>query len=64
MTGARGYFSIPTCRINHAYSKKFRFPTFLGAFKYYTSYTLKTFDADVPHGEGIDGPGGQCRHQG
>ncbi|MET0190224.1 MAG: ribonucleotide-diphosphate reductase subunit alpha, partial [Pseudonocardia sediminis] len=28
----------------HAYSKKFRFQTFLGAFKYYTSYTLKTFD--------------------
>ncbi|WOC13425.1 class 1b ribonucleoside-diphosphate reductase subunit alpha [Gordonia sp. MP11Mi] len=28
----------------HAFSKKFRFPTFLGAFKYYTSYTLKTFD--------------------
>ncbi|MFW0791984.1 class 1b ribonucleoside-diphosphate reductase subunit alpha [Gordonia sp. CPCC 205333] len=28
----------------HAYKKKFRFPTFLGAFKYYTSYTLKTFD--------------------
>ncbi|WP_066910665.1 class 1b ribonucleoside-diphosphate reductase subunit alpha [Millisia brevis] len=28
----------------HAYTKKFRFPTFLGAFKYYTSYTLKTFD--------------------
>ncbi|MBN9644523.1 class 1b ribonucleoside-diphosphate reductase subunit alpha [Corynebacterium mendelii] len=27
-----------------AYGKKFRFPTFLGAFKYYTSYTLKTFD--------------------
>jgi ribonucleoside-diphosphate reductase alpha chain len=27
-----------------AYSKKFRFPTFLGAFKFYTSYTLKTFD--------------------
>lgn len=27
-----------------AYDKKFRFPTFLGAFKYYTSYTLKTFD--------------------
>ncbi len=27
-----------------AYSYKFRFPTFLGAFKYYTSYTLKTFD--------------------
>ncbi|MGQ8819412.1 class 1b ribonucleoside-diphosphate reductase subunit alpha [Serratia sp. NA_13] len=27
-----------------AYAKKFRFETFLGAFKYYTSYTLKTFD--------------------
>ncbi|WP_246032859.1 class 1b ribonucleoside-diphosphate reductase subunit alpha [Falsirhodobacter xinxiangensis] len=27
-----------------AYAKKFRFPTFLGAFKYYTSYTLKTKD--------------------
>jgi len=27
-----------------AYDKKFRFATFLGAFKYYTSYTLKTFD--------------------
>ncbi|MFT4199995.1 class 1b ribonucleoside-diphosphate reductase subunit alpha [Gordonia sp. (in: high G+C Gram-positive bacteria)] len=29
---------------DHAYAQKFRFPTFLGAFKYYTSYTLKTFD--------------------
>lgn len=29
---------------DHAYDQKFRFPTFLGAFKYYTSYTLKTFD--------------------
>lgn len=29
---------------DHAYGKKFRFETFLGAFKYYTSYTLKTFD--------------------
>ena len=27
-----------------AYLRKFRFPTFLGAFKYYTSYTLKTRD--------------------
>lgn len=27
-----------------AYAHKFRFSTFLGAFKYYTSYTLKTFD--------------------
>jgi len=29
---------------NRAYKKKFRFETFLGAFKFYTSYTLKTFD--------------------
>ena len=27
-----------------AFAKKFRFPTFLGAFKYYTAYTLKTRD--------------------
>ena len=27
-----------------AYAHKFRFRTFLGAYKYYTSYTLKTFD--------------------
>ncbi|MEJ5928704.1 class 1b ribonucleoside-diphosphate reductase subunit alpha [Corynebacterium sp. H128] len=27
-----------------AYAAKFRFTTFLGAYKYYTSYTLKTFD--------------------
>ncbi|MDH6235723.1 ribonucleoside-diphosphate reductase alpha chain [Cryobacterium sp. CG_9.6] len=31
---------------NLAYSKKFRFKSFLGAFKYYTSYTLKTFDGN------------------
>jgi ribonucleoside-diphosphate reductase alpha chain len=29
---------------DRAYKAKFRFKTFLGAFKYYTSYTLKTFD--------------------
>jgi ribonucleoside-diphosphate reductase alpha chain len=29
---------------DYAYSMKFRFPAFLGAYKYYTSYTLKTFD--------------------
>jgi ribonucleoside-diphosphate reductase alpha chain len=29
---------------DYAYAKKFRFPTFLGAYKYYTAYTLKTFD--------------------
>lgn len=27
-----------------AFAKKFRFPTFLGAYKYYTAYTLKTRD--------------------
>lgn len=26
------------------YAHKFRFPTFVGAFKFYTSYALKTFD--------------------
>ncbi|QOD06185.1 class 1b ribonucleoside-diphosphate reductase subunit alpha [Pseudarthrobacter sp. BIM B-2242] len=30
--------------VKHVYGKKFRFETFLGAFKFYTSYTLKTFD--------------------
>ena len=29
-----------------AYSFKFRFPTFLGAYKFYTSYALKTFDGE------------------
>ncbi|POH64071.1 MULTISPECIES: class 1b ribonucleoside-diphosphate reductase subunit alpha [Cryobacterium] len=37
-------FEFITSLNNLAYSKKFRFQTFLGAFKYYTSYTLKTFD--------------------
>ncbi|WP_228845652.1 class 1b ribonucleoside-diphosphate reductase subunit alpha [Mycobacteroides abscessus] len=27
-----------------AYDYKFRFPTFLGAFKFYTAYAMKTFD--------------------
>ena len=31
---------------DEAYALKFRFPTFLGAFKYYTSYTLKTWDGE------------------
>ena len=35
-----------TTLFDFAYSKKFRFQTFLGAFKYYTSYTLKTFDGE------------------
>ena len=29
---------------SHAHASGFRFQTFLGAWKYYTSYTLKTFD--------------------
>lgn len=37
-------FDFLTEAFARAYSYKFRFPTFLGAFKYYTSYTLKTFD--------------------
>ncbi|SEJ24240.1 ribonucleoside-diphosphate reductase class Ib alpha subunit [Demequina mangrovi] len=37
-------FTFIQALTERAYSKKFRFPTFLGAFKYYTSYTLKTFD--------------------
>ncbi|MBG6056813.1 ribonucleoside-diphosphate reductase alpha chain [Cryobacterium sp. MP_M5] len=37
-------FEFITSLNDLAYSKKFRFQTFLGAFKYYTSYTLKTFD--------------------
>ena len=28
----------------HAYSFKFRFPTFVGAYKFYTSYATKTYD--------------------
>jgi ribonucleoside-diphosphate reductase alpha chain len=30
----------------NAYSYKFRFPTFVGAYKFYTSYALKTFDGE------------------
>ncbi|MBD3689806.1 class 1b ribonucleoside-diphosphate reductase subunit alpha [Nanchangia anserum] len=37
-------FSFVKSLYQRAYAFKFRFPTFLGAFKYYTSYTLKTFD--------------------
>jgi ribonucleoside-diphosphate reductase alpha chain len=29
-----------------AYAYKFRFPTFVGAYKFYTSYALKTFDGE------------------
>ena len=41
---AKYSFEFITALNDLAYSKKFRFDTFLGAFKYYTSYTLKTFD--------------------
>ncbi|MGO1590692.1 MAG: class 1b ribonucleoside-diphosphate reductase subunit alpha [Ancrocorticia sp.] len=37
-------FDFIKALFKQAYGHKFRFPTFLGAFKYYTSYTLKTFD--------------------
>ena len=37
-------FDFIKALMKQVYAKKFRFPTFLGAFKYYTSYTLKTFD--------------------
>lgn len=37
-------FAFISALYDRAYAKKFRFPTFLGAFKYYTAYTLKTFD--------------------
>ncbi|WP_054952869.1 class 1b ribonucleoside-diphosphate reductase subunit alpha [Flaviflexus massiliensis] len=37
-------FDFIKSTFKRAYSYKFRFSTFLGAYKYYTSYTLKTFD--------------------
>ncbi|MDN6306244.1 MAG: ribonucleotide-diphosphate reductase subunit alpha, partial [Corynebacterium sp.] len=37
-------FGFIKALFKRAYAHKFRFQTFLGAFKYYTSYTLKTFD--------------------
>ncbi|PRY66061.1 ribonucleoside-diphosphate reductase class Ib alpha subunit [Vreelandella songnenensis] len=37
-------FAFVKALFEQAYAYKFRFPSFLGAFKYYTSYTLKTFD--------------------
>ena len=37
-------FTFIKALFEQAYAYKFRFPSFLGAFKYYTSYTLKTFD--------------------
>ncbi|MEB4614627.1 class 1b ribonucleoside-diphosphate reductase subunit alpha [Leucobacter sp. M11] len=37
-------FSFVESLTDQAYKMKFRFQTFLGAFKFYTSYALKTFD--------------------
>lgn len=37
-------FDFIKSRFKQAYAVKFRFPTFLGAYKFYTSYALKTFD--------------------
>ena len=41
---ARYDFDFIKDLFKQAYAHKFRFRTFLGAYKYYTSYTLKTFD--------------------
>ncbi|AZN30268.1 class 1b ribonucleoside-diphosphate reductase subunit alpha [Flaviflexus salsibiostraticola] len=37
-------FDFIKSAFKRAYAAKYRFATFLGAYKYYTSYTLKTFD--------------------
>lgn len=37
-------FDFVCALFEQAYSRRFRFQTFLGAWKFYTSYTLKTFD--------------------
>ena len=37
-------FDFVKSKFKQAYAVKFRFPTFLGAYKFYTSYALKTFD--------------------
>lgn len=37
-------FEFVKSLFKRAYSMKFRFKSFLGAYKYYSSYTLKTFD--------------------
>ncbi|WP_072032308.1 class 1b ribonucleoside-diphosphate reductase subunit alpha [Erwinia sp. 9145] len=37
-------FTFVTSLFAQAYQRRFRFQTFLGAWKFYTSYTLKTFD--------------------
>jgi ribonucleoside-diphosphate reductase alpha chain len=39
-------FEFVKSLFKQAYAHKFRFPTFLGAYKFYTSYALKTFDGE------------------
>jgi len=39
-------FNFIKSLFKQAYAHKFRFPTFLGAYKFYTSYALKTFDGE------------------
>ena len=39
-------FDFIKSRFKQAYAYKFRFSTFLGAYKFYTSYALKTFDGN------------------
>lgn len=39
-------FEFVKSLFKRAYGHKFRFESFLGAFKYYSSYTLKTFDGN------------------
>jgi ribonucleoside-diphosphate reductase alpha chain len=39
-------FEFIKALFQQAYSHKFRFPTFVGAYKFYTQYALKTFDGE------------------
>lgn len=39
-------FEFVKSLFQEAYAYKFRFPAFLGAYKFYTSYALKTFDGE------------------
>ncbi|WP_339016826.1 class 1b ribonucleoside-diphosphate reductase subunit alpha [Corynebacterium hesseae] len=47
------YFTFGSIKrvFQRAYSYKFRFPTFVGAYKFYTSYACKTYDStpEDPH---------------
>jgi ribonucleoside-diphosphate reductase alpha chain len=39
-------FEFVKALFQQAYKHKFRFPTFVGAYKFYTQYALKTFDGE------------------